>query len=72
MEEFEKLLTAVHTRGLENVESPENEEENQKSGSSEMPALRMPLPARGRAKSRRGRWFNGYDSKGEGHINVST
>uniref|UniRef100_A0A3P8X2W7 Condensin complex subunit 1 n=1 Tax=Cynoglossus semilaevis TaxID=244447 RepID=A0A3P8X2W7_CYNSE len=48
VEEFEKLLTAVHTRGLENVESPENEEENQKSGSSEMPALRTPLPARGR------------------------
>uniref|UniRef100_A0A3P8SUV3 Condensin complex subunit 1 n=1 Tax=Amphiprion percula TaxID=161767 RepID=A0A3P8SUV3_AMPPE len=32
VEEFEKRLTAVHTRGLENVESPEMDEENQKEG----------------------------------------
>ncbi|XP_077455126.1 condensin complex subunit 1 [Stigmatopora argus] len=30
VDEFEKRLTAVHTRGLENVESPEMDEENQK------------------------------------------
>uniref|UniRef100_A0A667WX42 Condensin complex subunit 1 n=1 Tax=Myripristis murdjan TaxID=586833 RepID=A0A667WX42_9TELE len=29
VDEFEKRLTAVHTRGLENVESPEMEEESQ-------------------------------------------
>ncbi|KAF3839231.1 hypothetical protein F7725_017948 [Dissostichus mawsoni] len=32
VDEFEKRLTAVHTRGLENVESPEMDEENQKEG----------------------------------------
>uniref|UniRef100_A0A4W6DDL2 Condensin complex subunit 1 n=1 Tax=Lates calcarifer TaxID=8187 RepID=A0A4W6DDL2_LATCA len=35
VDEFEKRLTAVHTRGLENVESPEMEEENQKEGPTE-------------------------------------
>uniref|UniRef100_A0A672G251 Condensin complex subunit 1 n=1 Tax=Salarias fasciatus TaxID=181472 RepID=A0A672G251_SALFA len=55
VDEFEKRLTAVHTRGLENVESPEMDEENQKAGSStEKTAMRTPLPTRGRQKSKRG------------------
>ncbi|KAI9999746.1 hypothetical protein NQD34_011589 [Periophthalmus magnuspinnatus] len=49
VEEFEKRLTAVHTKGLENVESPEMEEENQKA---EKTALRTPLPTRGRSKAK--------------------
>lgn len=62
VEEFEKRLTAVHTRGLENVESPEMDEENQKGGvPTEKTTGKTPLPARGRLKSRRGQdsqpWF---------------
>jgi len=52
--EFEKRLTAVHTRGLENVESPEMNEENPKEGGSSKTVMRTPLPARGRARSKRG------------------
>uniref|UniRef100_A0A3Q3KED1 Condensin complex subunit 1 n=1 Tax=Monopterus albus TaxID=43700 RepID=A0A3Q3KED1_MONAL len=49
IEEFEKRLSAVHTRGLENVESPEMEEENQKGGGpTEKTVVRTPLPPRGR------------------------
>uniref|UniRef100_A0A8D3C546 Condensin complex subunit 1 n=1 Tax=Scophthalmus maximus TaxID=52904 RepID=A0A8D3C546_SCOMX len=55
VDEFEKRLTAVHTRGLENVESPEMEEENQRDGSSEKTVMRTPLPARGRSRTKRGR-----------------
>lgn len=56
MEEFEKRLTAVHTRGLENVESPEMDEESQKQGgASEKTVVRTPLPSRGRARTKRGR-----------------
>ncbi|XP_045900720.1 condensin complex subunit 1 [Micropterus dolomieu] len=55
VDEFEKRLTAVHTRGLENVESPEMDEENQKEGgSSEKTVMRTPLPARGRPRAKRG------------------
>ncbi|KAM9310298.1 condensin complex subunit 1 isoform 1-T2 [Pholidichthys leucotaenia] len=54
VDEFEKRLTAVHTRGLENVESPEMGEENQGEGSSEKTVTRTPAPTRGRAKSKRG------------------
>ncbi|KAG7217001.1 hypothetical protein INR49_001655 [Caranx melampygus] len=54
IDEFEKLLTAVHTRGLENVESPEMDEENPKEGSSEKTAIRSPLPSKGRPRTRRG------------------
>uniref|UniRef100_A0A3B4B4S8 Condensin complex subunit 1 n=1 Tax=Periophthalmus magnuspinnatus TaxID=409849 RepID=A0A3B4B4S8_9GOBI len=54
VEEFEKRLTAVHTKGLENVESPEMEEENQKA---EKTALRTPLPTRGRSKAKEGDSF---------------
>ncbi|XP_029308182.1 condensin complex subunit 1 [Cottoperca gobio] len=54
LDEFEKRLTAVHTRGLENVESPEMDEENQTGGSSEKTVIRTPLPTRGRLKSKRG------------------
>uniref|UniRef100_A0A667WNX3 Condensin complex subunit 1 n=1 Tax=Myripristis murdjan TaxID=586833 RepID=A0A667WNX3_9TELE len=54
VDEFEKRLTAVHTRGLENVESPEMEEESQKGGeSSEKTVLHTPLPTRGRNRSKR-------------------
>lgn len=56
IDEFEKLLTAVHTRGLENVESPEMDEENAKEGSS-MTAIGTPLPSKGRPKTRRGQWL---------------
>ncbi|XP_072316817.1 condensin complex subunit 1 [Eucyclogobius newberryi] len=51
VDEFEKRLTAVHTKGLENVESPEVEEENQKTDRT---ALRTPLPPRGRSKPKKG------------------
>ncbi|XP_068592223.1 condensin complex subunit 1 [Cebidichthys violaceus] len=55
VDEFEKRLTAVHTRGLENVESPEMDEENPKEGgSSEKTVTRTPLPTRGRARTKRG------------------
>ncbi|XP_074509405.1 condensin complex subunit 1 [Sebastes fasciatus] len=55
VDEFEKRLTAVHTRGLENVESPEMDEENPKEGgSSEKTVMRTPLPARGRTRTKRG------------------
>ncbi|KAK9513973.1 hypothetical protein VZT92_027466 [Zoarces viviparus] len=55
VDEFEKRLTAVHTRGLENVESPEMDEENPKGGgSSEKTVTRTPLPSRGRARTKRG------------------
>lgn len=55
VDDFEKRLTAVHTRGLENVESPEMEDENQKEGrATDKAAARTPMPARGRAKSKRG------------------
>uniref|UniRef100_A0A665TGR4 Condensin complex subunit 1 n=1 Tax=Echeneis naucrates TaxID=173247 RepID=A0A665TGR4_ECHNA len=40
LDEFEKRLTAVHTKGLENVESPEMEEENQRERSVKKPRTR--------------------------------
>ncbi|KAK1894784.1 hypothetical protein KUDE01_020241, partial [Dissostichus eleginoides] len=55
VDEFEKRLTAVHTRGLENVESPEMDEENQKEGGpSDKTVIRTPAAARGRQRSKRG------------------
>uniref|UniRef100_A0AAX7V084 Condensin complex subunit 1 n=1 Tax=Astatotilapia calliptera TaxID=8154 RepID=A0AAX7V084_ASTCA len=55
VDEFEQRLTAVHTRGLENVESPEMDEENQKAGvSAEKTVTRTPAPTRGRLKSKEG------------------
>uniref|UniRef100_A0A8C4GE64 Condensin complex subunit 1 n=1 Tax=Dicentrarchus labrax TaxID=13489 RepID=A0A8C4GE64_DICLA len=55
VDEFEKRLTAVHTRGLENVESPEMDEENQKQGgSTEKTVMQTPQPARGRPRTKRG------------------
>lgn len=55
VDEFEQRLTAVHTRGLENVESPEMDEENQKAGvSAEKTVTRTPAPTRGRLKSKQG------------------
>ncbi|XP_061675674.1 condensin complex subunit 1 isoform X2 [Syngnathoides biaculeatus] len=53
VDEFEKRLTAVHTRGLENVESPEMDEENQKEGQATDEVVAR-VPARGRPKSKRG------------------
>ncbi|XP_046890752.1 condensin complex subunit 1 [Hypomesus transpacificus] len=52
VEEFEKRLTAVHTRGLENVESPEMEESRREGGDNTI--SRTPLPARGRGRTKRG------------------
>lgn len=55
VDEFEKRLTAVHTRGLENVESPEMDEENLKEGSSsEKTVAQTPMTSRGRARTKRG------------------
>lgn len=55
VDEFEKRLTAVHTRGLENVESPEMDEENpREGGSAEKTVMRTPLPTRGRPRTKRG------------------
>uniref|UniRef100_A0A1A8NDX5 Condensin complex subunit 1 n=1 Tax=Nothobranchius rachovii TaxID=451742 RepID=A0A1A8NDX5_9TELE len=55
VDDFEKRLTAVHTRGLENVESPEMDEENQRAeGSTKRMVARTPRPTRGRQKSKRG------------------
>ncbi|XP_061633549.1 condensin complex subunit 1 isoform X2 [Phyllopteryx taeniolatus] len=53
VDDFEKRLTAVHTRGLENVESPEMDEENQKEGQATHESV-TGMPARARAKSKRG------------------
>ncbi|CAN9513716.1 unnamed protein product [Ophioblennius macclurei] len=66
VDEFEKRLTAVHTRGLENIESPEMDEENQVAGSStEKTAMRTPLPARGRQRSKRGQSKASVSSQGD-------
>lgn len=55
MDEFEKRLTAVHTRGLENVESPEMEENNQKRGGApERAVAHTPRASRGGARTKRG------------------
>lgn len=57
IDEFEKRLTAVHTRGLENVESPEMADENQKEGgSTDKTVMRTPLPAKGRPRTKRGQF----------------
>ncbi|XP_041649382.1 condensin complex subunit 1 isoform X2 [Cheilinus undulatus] len=66
VDEFEKRLTAVHTRGLENVESPEMDEENPKEGgSTEKTVLRTPLPTRGRQKSKRGQTKPAASGRGD-------
>ncbi|XP_033496682.2 condensin complex subunit 1 isoform X1 [Epinephelus lanceolatus] len=66
IDEFEKRLTAVHTRGLENVESPEMDEENQKEGGpSEKTVTRTPLPTRGRTRSKRGQAKPSVSSRGD-------
>uniref|UniRef100_A0A3B3XGY4 Condensin complex subunit 1 n=1 Tax=Poecilia mexicana TaxID=48701 RepID=A0A3B3XGY4_9TELE len=52
IDDFEKRLTAVHTRGLENVESPEMEENQGEEGTSETTSSRTLLPTRGRQKRR--------------------
>ncbi|XP_072250130.1 condensin complex subunit 1 isoform X2 [Leuresthes tenuis] len=69
VEEFEKRLTAVHTRGLENVESPEMDEENQKEGGSkEKSVMRTPLPTRGRQKTKRGQTKSSVSSHGDDFV----
>ncbi|XP_039973413.1 condensin complex subunit 1 [Xiphias gladius] len=65
VDEFEKRLTAVHTRGLENVESPEMEEENQKEGSTEKTVMHTPLPTRGRQRTKRGQTKPSVSSQGD-------
>ncbi|XP_068426769.1 condensin complex subunit 1 isoform X2 [Clinocottus analis] len=66
VDEFEKRLTAVHTRGLENVESPEMDEENPKEGgSSEKTVMRTPLPTRGRARPKRGQATPSVSGRGD-------
>ncbi|CAF97847.1 unnamed protein product, partial [Tetraodon nigroviridis] len=51
VDEFEKRLTAVHTRGLENVESPEMDADNPKQGGAPENAVTLtPLAGRGQAK----------------------
>ncbi|XP_054903884.1 condensin complex subunit 1 isoform X1 [Poeciliopsis prolifica] len=52
IDDFEKRLTAVHTRGLENVESPEMEENQGEEGTAEKTSSRTLLPTRGRQKRR--------------------
>ncbi len=65
VDEFEKRLTAVHTRGLENVESPEMDEENQKEGgSAEKTVTRTPLPTRGRPRAKRGQFSQDFTFAG--------
>lgn len=55
MDDFEKRLTAVHTRGLENVESPEMDEHNQEQGGApEKAVTRTSQASRGGAKTKRG------------------
>ncbi|XP_024123504.1 condensin complex subunit 1 [Oryzias melastigma] len=51
IDEFEKRLTAVHTRGLENVESPEMDEENKNGKPSSDATTRNRHPKRGQTKS---------------------
>nr|XP_046255088.1 condensin complex subunit 1 isoform X2 [Scatophagus argus] len=66
VDEFEKRLTAVHTRGLENVESPEMDEENRKEGgSTEKTVMHTPLPTRGRARTKRGQAKPSISSRGD-------
>ncbi|XP_056143059.1 condensin complex subunit 1 [Lampris incognitus] len=50
VDEFEKRLTAVHTRGLENVESPEMGGENQTGGGSGEKTATRGRSKRGQAK----------------------
>lgn len=65
VDEFEQRLTAVHTRGLENVESPDMDEENQKRVSAEKTVARTPAPTRGRLKSKRGQGKPSVSSRGD-------
>lgn len=49
VEEFEKRLTAVHTQGLENIESPEMEKTRPEgAGPSQNTTTHTPLPNKGR------------------------
>uniref|UniRef100_A0A673AB48 Condensin complex subunit 1 n=2 Tax=Sphaeramia orbicularis TaxID=375764 RepID=A0A673AB48_9TELE len=65
VDEFEKRLTAVHTRGLENVESPEMEENQKAGGSREKTVMKTPLPTRGRARAKRGQTKPSVSGKGD-------
>lgn len=60
VDDFEKRLTAVHTKGLENVESPEMEE-NQKDKT----VTRAPLSARGQPRKKRGQTKASVSSQGD-------
>ncbi|XP_030249337.1 condensin complex subunit 1 [Sparus aurata] len=66
IDEFEKRLTAVHTRGLENVESPEMDEENQKQGGpSERTVAQTPLGTKGRTRTKRGQSKPSVSNRGD-------
>uniref|UniRef100_A0A8C7GNF6 Condensin complex subunit 1 n=1 Tax=Oncorhynchus kisutch TaxID=8019 RepID=A0A8C7GNF6_ONCKI len=52
VEEFEKRLTAVHTRGLENVESPEMEIKLPEEAGSSQNTTHTPLPNKGRGQAK--------------------
>uniref|UniRef100_A0A672RV31 Condensin complex subunit 1 n=1 Tax=Sinocyclocheilus grahami TaxID=75366 RepID=A0A672RV31_SINGR len=52
VEDYEKRLTAVHTKGLENVE---NEEREQQTGDAQSQNLKTPQPQKSVRKSTRGR-----------------
>ncbi|XP_073342273.1 condensin complex subunit 1 [Pagrus major] len=66
IDEFEKRLTAVHTRGLENVESPEMDEDNQKQGGpSERTVVQTPLGTRGRTRTKRGQTKPSVSNRGD-------
>ncbi|XP_035991022.1 condensin complex subunit 1 isoform X2 [Fundulus heteroclitus] len=68
VDDFEKRLTAVHTRGLENVESPEMDENQGEDGSAEKTSARTPLPTRGRQKSRRGQTKSSVSSQNDSFV----
>ncbi|TRY69717.1 hypothetical protein DNTS_035402 [Danionella cerebrum] len=52
VEEYEKRLTAVHTKGLENVE---NEEQEQRTGDAQSQSLQTPKPPKSVRRATRGR-----------------
>lgn len=52
VEEFEKRLTAVHTKGLENVEGEESEQ--QMGGETQSQNIQTPQPKKNKRKTTRG------------------
>lgn len=64
VDEFEKRLTAVHTRGLENVESPEMDENEKQGESTQKTVMCTPLSTRGRPRTKRGQCSLDFTVKG--------